>query len=126
MKINIGTEYMVNITELKNYIKKLNKLVNSADFAIFGYSLLKKTKVDDNLVCILALLPDSFKKAMKKKTPIDQFPSVSSFSRLSKIICKPFFLSGDYYIFSTSHVIALIQNIDKNIERDIQKLEEQT
>ena len=116
---------MADITELKNYIKKLQRLVNSADLTIFGHSLLKKNKVDDVIVCMIALLPESFKKAMKKRIPIDLYPAVASFNRLSKIIRKPFFLSKDFYFIDTNEVLTLIQAISKNIERDINKLEEE-
>ena len=116
---------MADVTELKNYIKKLSRVVNSADFAILGKTLIKKKKVDDLIVCIIALLPDSFKKTMKKRVPIDVYPAVAAFNRLSKVIRKPFFLSKDYYFFPTSEVITLLQSIGKNIERDINKLEEE-
>ena len=116
---------MADVAEIKKYVNKLTKIVNSADLAIFGSSIVKKNKVDDLLVCIIALLPDSFKKTMKKRVPIDVYPSVASFNRLSKAIKKPFFLSKDFYIFKTQEVISLIQNINKTIERDINKLEEE-
>ena len=116
---------MADVTELKNYIKRLTRIINSADFAIFGKSMVKKKKVDDLIVCIIALLPESFKKAMKKRVPIDVYPAVASFNRLSKVIRKPFFLSKDYYFFPTSEVVTLLQSIGKNIERDINKLEEE-
>lgn len=116
---------MTNVVELKKYINKLTRSINSADLAIFGSSIVKKNKIDDILVCFIALLPDSFKKTMKKRVPIDVYPSVASFNRLSKIIKKPFFLSKDFYIFKTNEAITLIQNINKNIERDINKLEEE-
>ena len=115
---------MVDITEIKNYMRKLLRLVNSADYAIFGSSIVKKNKVDDLIVCIITLLPDSFKKTMKNRVPLELYPSVASFNRLSKIIRKPFFVFNDYYFFKTSEVITLIQNISKTIETDIQRLEE--
>jgi len=116
---------MADVAEIKKYVNKLSRIVNSADLAVFGYSIVKKNKVDDILVCIIALLPDSFKKTMKKRVPIDVYPSVASFNRLSKVIKKTFFLSKDLYIFKTQEVISLIQNINKTIERDLNKLEEE-
>ena len=77
---------MADVTELKNYIKKLQRLVNSAEFTLFGSSVIKKNKVDDLIVCIIALLPESFKKTMKKRVPVDVYPSVASFNRLSKLM----------------------------------------
>ena len=115
---------MADVTEIKNYMKRMLRLVNTADFSIFGSSLVKKSKVDDLIVCIFALLPDSYKKTMKKRVPLDLYPSVSSLNRLSKIIRKPFFLSKDYYFFKTSEAITLIQNVSINIEKDIRKIEE--
>lgn len=116
---------MANIVEIKNYIKKIQRLINGADFSIFGSSLVKKNKVDDVIVCIIALFPDSYKKTLKKRVPLELYPSVSSFNRLSKILRKPFFLSKDYYFFNTSEAITLIQSINKNIERDINRIEEE-
>jgi len=115
---------MANIEELKKYIKRLNKIVQTAEFSILGSSVVRRNKIDDTIVCILAVLPDSFKKAMKKRMPIDMYPSVSSFNRLSKIIKKPLFIFNNFYIFKANEAIALIQTINKNIERDVEKLEE--
>ena len=116
---------MADITELRNYIKKLQRIVNSADLTLFGRSLVKKNKVDDVLVCIIATLPESFKKTMKKRIPLEMYPSIASFNRLSKVIRKPFFLSREFYFFDTTEAITLVQSIIKNIERDINRLEEE-
>lgn len=116
---------MADIIEIKNYLKKLQKIVNNADFAIFGSSITKKSKIDDTLCCLLALLPESYKTIMKRRTAIDRYPSVSGLNRLSKTIKKPFFLSNDFYIFKTNEVLTLIQSITKNIDRDLARLIEE-
>jgi len=116
---------MIDTSELKKYLKKLQRTVDGAEFSFFGSSIAKKNKIDDVLVCIIALLPESYKRTMKKRVAIDKYPSVSSFNRLSKVIKKPFFLSKDFYIFNTGEVLTLIQNISKNIERDINRFEEE-
>jgi len=116
---------MEDITELLNYFKKIQKAIDRADFSVLKYKFVKKNRVDDLLVCTLAVLPDSFKKAMKKRLKLDMFPSVSCYNRLSKIIKKTFFLTPDYYMINFHEANTLLQNITKNLESDIRKLEEQ-
>jgi hypothetical protein len=117
---------MVDVEELKGYFKKLKKAVDTADMAIFGKKLVKKNRIDDLLCCIFATLPDTFKVAMKKRLNADMYPAVASYNRLSQIIKKPFFLSHDFYIFDESEALVLLQNISKNLERDINRLEEES
>lgn len=115
---------MADIQALMDYFRKLQRAVDSPDFAFFNFRILKKNKIDDLLVCTLALLPDSFKKAMKKRLQVDMYPSVSCYTRLSKLLKKPFFLSSEHYIVRYGEVTTMIQGIKHNLERDIKRLEE--
>lgn len=116
---------MENISALLDYFKKIQKAIDTADFTFFQYKFVKKNRMDDLLVCTLALLPESFKKAMKKKLQIDVFPSVSCYNRLSKIIKKTFILSSDFYVINYGEAVTLLKGIKQNLERDIKKLEEE-
>ena len=113
---------MVDIQALMDYFKKIQKAVDSPDFEFLNFRILKKNKIDNLLVCTLALLPDSFKKAMKRRLKIDAFPSVSCYIRLSKIIKIPFILN-DYYIVRYNEIVAMLNGIKHNLERDIRLLE---
>ena len=114
---------MENIAELIDYFKKIQKSLDRPDLNLIKYRLLKKSRIDDLLVCTLSLLPDSFKKAMKKRLRPDQFPSVSCYTRLSKIIKKPFFLAPDYYIVKYAEAAAMLKSIRMNLDSDIKRLE---
>lgn len=114
---------MSDIIALLDYFKKLRRAIDNADFRLFKYRLVKKSRIDDLLVCTLAVLPDSYKKAMKKRLKIDLYPSVSCYNRMSKIIKKPFFLAPDYYIVNYHDVIMMLQAISKHLESDIKKIE---
>ena len=116
---------MEDTTELMNYFKKLQKSIEKADFRVLKYKFVKKSRIDDLLVCTLAVLPDSFKKTMKKRLKLDMFPSVSCDNRLSKIIKKTFFLTPDYYMIDFGEALSLLKNIIKYLESDLRKLEEQ-
>ena len=125
MKLQEDLISMENIAELLSYFKKLQKAIDNADVNLLKFRLLKKSRIDDLLVCTLSLLPDSFKKAMKKRLKLDVYPSVSCYNRLSKVIKKPFILSSDYYIIKYDEVYVLLKSIIKDIESDIKKLEEE-
>lgn len=115
---------MADSLALHDYFKKIQRALDTADFAFLNFRIVKKNKIDDLLVCTLALLPESFKKAMKKRLKLDTFPSVSCYNRLSKIIKKPFVLSNDYYIVSYSEANTMLKSIRQNLDRDIRELEE--
>ena len=56
---------MEDLTDLKKYLKKLQRVIsNDADFTFFGSSYIKKNKVDDIWCCILASIPNINKKNM--------------------------------------------------------------
>ena len=116
---------MNDIIALLDYFKKLQRIIDNADLNIFKFRVLKKTRVDDILVCTLTKLPDCFKKAMKKRLQIDKYPSVSCFSRLSKIMKKPFVLNKDYYIVNYDEANMMLKAIRQNLEKDIRALEQE-
>jgi len=115
---------MADNSELHEYFKKLQRALDSADFTFLNFRIVKKARIDDLLVCTLALLPEVFKKAMKKRLKIDMFPAVSCYNRLSKIIKKPFILSSDYYIVHYGEASTMIKSIRQNLDRDIKQLED--
>ncbi len=117
---------MIDIEELKSYLKKLQKTVSSAELTLFGYSIAKKNRIDDLFCCIIALFPDSYKKALKNRTlRPDQFQSVTAFNRLSKVIKRPAFLLSDCYAYRLPDANDLFKLINKDIELDINRLEGQ-
>lgn len=115
---------MADSSSLHDYFKKIQRALDSADFAFFNIRIVKKSKIDDLLVCTLALLPEEFKKAMKKKLKLDTYPSVSCYNRLSKLLKKPFILSSDYYIVPYGEASAMLKGIRQSLDRDIRNLEE--
>lgn len=116
---------MTDTAPLQDYFKKIQRLLDNPDFSFLNFRFIKKTRIDDLLVCTLAILPDSFKKAMKKNLKVDMYPAVSSYSRLSKLLKKPFALTPDYYMIEYGHAFAMLKNVRQNLERDIRRLEEE-
>lgn len=116
---------MEKLATLQEYFKKMQRAIENADFTFFNYKFVKRNRIDDLLVCTLAVLPDSYKNAMKKRLKVDMYPSVSCYNRLSRIIKKTFALTPDYYMVNYSEVKSLFESIRKNLELDIRKLEEQ-
>ena len=54
---------MEDLTDLINYFKKLQRVVvRDIDFKFLNNSFIKKNKIDDVLCCILASLPNVYKR----------------------------------------------------------------
>ena len=115
---------MDDISALKDYFMKIQRALDNADFTFFQYKFVKKSRIDDLLVCTLALLPKSFKEATKRKINIDMYPSVACYTRLSKILKKQIGLLADYYVVNYNDSLNMIRGINKNLNRDIKNLEE--
>ena len=115
---------MEDITALLGYFNKIQKSIDNADLTVFKYKFVKKNRIDDLMVCTLAVLPDSFKKAMKKRLGLDVYPSVSCYNRLSKILKKNFVLMPDYYMVNFHEANTMLKSIKLNLEGDIRKLED--
>jgi hypothetical protein len=118
-----GIYIMADIAGLQNYLKKIQRALDNADFKIFKYRFVKRNRIDDLLVCTLALLPDSFKEASKRNLNFDMYPSVVCYNQLSKILKKQISIFTKYYIVNYKESTTMIKNINKNISRDIKRLE---
>ena len=116
---------MYDITELKGYFKKIQEALYNAEFSFLGYKFVKKNRIDDLLCCIIAVLPDIFKSALKKVKDVDKklYPSLLAYSILIKKLCVKFILSQDLYIVSEDEIKELIYKIENHINVDIKKLE---
>ena len=114
---------MAQIDEIKEYLSKLQMVLKRADFNLFGYSFVKRNRVDDLMCCIMAVLPKQFKAILTYKTEMHKFVSTLNFSMLKKEMMRPFFFSKDLYIYELNKVLIYIQNITRSIEKDIEKIE---
>lgn len=114
---------MEDLTELKNYLKKLqNVIARDVDFKFFGKAYIKKNKIDDVWCCILASLPDIYKKNLKG-TFSKKLNSLIAYNHLYNVLkCKcPF--SSQMYSINIEGVKKSITAILTTIERDIAYLE---
>ena len=116
---------MYDSTELKEYLKKLKEIIEHPEFSFLSYRVLKKTRIDDLICCIFAILPKEFKDALKKIKDTDKknYPSLLAYNILSKIIRTKFFFSQDLYIAEESEINELIGKINNYFDRDLRKIE---
>lgn len=111
------------LIELKNYFKKLQKIIaKEADFKFFGKSFLKKNKVDDILCCIIATLPSEYKKNMRVASG-RKLSSVIAYNALFGAIKKKCPFSSDKYMVDSKKANQLISTIINTIGRDISYIE---
>ncbi len=114
---------MDDIQGLKNYFKKLKRIImTEADLKFFRFSFVKKNKIDDVLCCIIATLPKSYKRICMSSQSKD-FGSTLSYKILPKAIKRKFFLSPALYSIDRNYAVRLIDTILKTIEKDIQEIE---
>lgn len=116
---------MVDVVALKDYLNKLQKLINfDATFSFSCYKLVKKSRIDDIMCCIYATLPDSYKRMLKTKKDIQRYKSVLCYGMLAKLLAKKFFLDKNLCIINITEVNKLISNVTLSIERDINAIEQ--
>ena len=116
---------MDDIQGLKNYFKKLKRIImTEADLKFFRFSFVKKNKIDDVLCCVYAKLPDSYKKMLKTKTNVKQYNSVMCYGLLTKLLAKKFFLDKSLCVVNVTEVNKLLSSVILSIERDINKIEQ--
>ena len=115
---------MADITALKDYFKKLQRIVNlESSFKFFGKSYIKKSRMDDILCCLIASMPDSYKKYVKAEYD-KRLSSITSFRTLYEALRHKFFLNSDYYVVDVDQANKLISAIAVSIERDVKFTEE--
>ena len=112
-----------NVDQLKNYFKKLQRTINiDADFKFIDVYLVKKNKIDDILCCILAVLPDAYKKMMSSKEG-QKLNSIICYNTLFKAIKRKFIFNSNVYMVDINSANKLISTIVTSIERDIKYAE---
>lgn len=116
---------MVDIEALKDYLNKLQKIINfEATFSFSHYKLVKKTRIDDIMCCIYATLPDSYKRMLKTKQDIQKYNSVLCYGLLTKLLSKKFFLDKNLCIVNVTDINKLINGIVVSVEKDIHSIEQ--
>lgn len=114
---------MEDIEALKDYFKKLQRVINfEASFALFGKSLIQKNKIDDILCCILAKFPEAYKRIMRSSES-KKYDSIICYNTLFNAIKNKFFLDSNKYLVDTSKTNKLISTILVTIEKDINNIE---
>lgn len=112
-----------NVIEIKNYFKKLRIVVStSADFSFLGFVFVKKNKIDDVLCCILATLPDKYKKYLHTEfaKPV---PTMHLYALLYGTVKQKCLFNSQVYMVNKKKAINYISNIISGIERDLIYLE---
>lgn len=113
----------MDIIAITNYLNKLEKIINfEAEFSFAGYKLVKKTKIDDTLCCLLASFPDTFKKFIQHPHS-NKYKSVLSYNLLFQAIKGKFILNPNVYLVNTEKVKEYIKIIKTDIEKDVEKIE---
>ena len=112
-----------DLLELKNYFKKLQKtIVRNADIKFFSFSFFKKNRIDDVLCCIIATLPDIYKKNIHTDLG-KKLGSVIAYNTLFNAIQKKCPFNSTMYMVDASKANRLINIIISTIERDISYIE---
>lgn len=116
---------MAEADAIKEYLKKLQKVINfDATFTFGKFKLVKKSRIDDIMCCVYATLPDTYKKMLKTKNDVQRYSSVICYGLLSKLLAKTFFLDKSMCIVNISEVNKLIGSVILSIERDINNIEQ--
>ena len=114
-----GEELMADITETLGYFKKLQRVVSyESDFAFAGYSLIKKSKIDDVLCCILATFPESYKAIMKQREG-NALKSVVAYNMLFNAVKGKFVFNPNVYLVKHKDAVKYIATILVCLEKDI-------
>ena len=115
---------MANLSETLGFFRKLLKVLNfEADVTFFGCALVKKSKIDDVLCCILATLPDSYKRIMKQREGKD-LKSVVAYDMLYNAIKGKFIFNSNVYLVRVEDAKKYISTILVMLEKDMAYIEE--
>lgn len=110
---------MTDINAIVNYFEKLQKIIlHNVDLSLGNKKIIKKGKIDDILCCIIAKLPNEY-----KKNNMDKYNSVIIFKNLYNQLRQTFFLLPDYYVINYNNVSLLLTQIKKTLIEDINIIE---
>lgn len=85
---------MADIVALKDYLKKLQKIINfEATFTFSHWKLVKKTRIDDIMCCIYATLPVLIKECLKQKLIFNAIIQFYVTDFLQSLLQEHFFLT---------------------------------
>ncbi len=116
---------MVDIVAIKDYLKKLQRIINfDAVFTFGSFKLVKKNRINDITCCLLATLPDSYKRVIKTKKDVQRYNSVLCYGALSKLLAKSFILDKNLCVVNVTEANKMISSMINFIERDINAIEE--
>ncbi len=111
-----------DVAAIKDYLRKILRTITlDTDFKIFKSSYVKRDKIDTLLCCILAKLPDSYKKLMKSS--VKSYSSIVSFVLLQKVLTRKSLLNPNCYKINKERATQLINTVLTSIQRDIHTLE---
>ena len=114
---------MADIDLIIDYFRKLERtIMYDNDFAFIDIRLVKKNKIDDLICCILASLPDSYKKMMRQKEG-GRFNSIILYNLMFKSIKRKFFLNSGVYLVEADNAKRYIESIIGSIGKDIALIE---
>ena len=115
---------MEELSLIKDYYRKLQRIIlKEADIHFFKYRLIKKNKIDDVLCCILAKLPDSYKKMMRNPHGKD-YNSILSYNVLFEVLKRKFSLNPNLYLVDADKSCRLVDTILQTIDSDIRKIDQ--
>ena len=95
------------------------------DFKFLGMNFIKKNKIDDVWCCILASLPEIFKKNLKS-TFSKKLNSIIAYNHLFNALKHKCPFSSEMYSVNVEGVNRSITTILTSIERDVNYLEKNT
>ncbi len=113
---------MEDLTVFKDYLIKLQKMIKyNTDFNLGDSKLIKKSKIDDLFCCVIASMPDVYKKYLR--TDYDKrFSSINTFRLLDIELKHKFFLNPSFYIIKQSQCEKLISAVFESFENDIKRM----
>lgn len=114
---------MADVENIKDYFKKLQRVILSeVDFTFFGSAFIKKNKIDDVLCCILATLPEIYKKNLNGEDG-KKLSSMIAYKVLFNSIKGKCIFNPNVYGMNRANINSLINTIVRSLERDIAYLE---
>lgn len=110
------------LLETRKYLKRLKSIIeNQAKWTFLKTKVLDKSVIDDVLCCVEASLPDEYKEFAKKKGG-RTLKSYAMLMELHASIKGRFLFSSASYLVRYREAIALIDNLPKSLNYDINRI----